>query len=238
MAEDAITLITRDHRAMEELFERLRTDVERRPELLRELGAMLIAHSRAEEEHVYPEVVRAAPEERGEVHHGQEEHEEAERILHQLEQTDPASDEFADVLGELVEAIEHHVEEEENEVLPALAEAVGKKRLRELGKVFQERRAQEMAAYEAESERMAPAPRQSEETRSTRARAGAGGGGAKQKTAQRGAAEGARGGAPKQREPSRHELYEKAKEMGVEGRSKMSKDELAAAVSGGGRRRR
>ncbi|SHG87645.1 hemerythrin domain-containing protein [Streptoalloteichus hindustanus] len=232
---DAITLITRDHREMERLFEEMRTDVERRPELVRTLGAMLIAHSRAEEEHVYPEVAKAAPQEADEVEHSKEEHEEAERILHQLEQTDPASDEFESVLDELVGAVEHHVQEEESEVLPALAEAVGQKRLRELGKIFKERRAQEMTAYEAESTRLTPAPRQSEETARGR-RTSAAGSGRKGSTRQKEPAGSAKG-APAQREPSRDELYEKARELGVEGRSKMTKDELAAAVSGGRRRR-
>lgn len=34
-------------------------------------------------------------------------------------------------------------------------------------------------------------------------------------------------------EPSKHELYEKAKDLGVEGRSKMSRDELQKAVDKG-----
>jgi hemerythrin superfamily protein len=194
MAEDVITLITRDHREMEELFSRLRLDKENRPALLERVGAMLVAHSRAEEAHVYPEIAKAAPAERGEVHHGAEEHHQAEELLHKLEDLDPDSDQFDEALTEFVEAVNHHVHEEESEILPALGEAVGRTRLEELGRLFMERREQELT------------------------------GGAAVPAAQSSAAEGSMD------DLTKDELYEKARRAGVEGRSRMDKDDLAREV--------
>ena len=186
MAEDAITLIMRDHRAMEALFEQLTIGTGDRAQLTANLGAMLVAHSRAEEGKVYPELVKAAPGEKGEVHHGTEEHHQAEQILHRLERTDPGSPQFDAVLKELVDAVKHHVQEEEAEILPALRGAVSPQRLEELGKAFADHRAQELS--------------------------GSGG----------------TGTAPE--DLTKAELYEEARKAGVEGRSKMVKDELAKAV--------
>jgi hemerythrin superfamily protein len=89
MADDVVHLITRDHRALEALFEQLRSDKGSREEVLEQVAAMLVAHSRAEEEEVYPSLARAEPGMEREVHHGKEEHEQAERLLHELEATAP-----------------------------------------------------------------------------------------------------------------------------------------------------
>lgn len=79
---DAVDAIMSDHRLMEELFEHLKNiEVSERAQLVAEVKARLLAHSVAEEEHVYPELVRKDSGERGEVHHGVEEHREAEDKL-------------------------------------------------------------------------------------------------------------------------------------------------------------
>ncbi|WP_159944189.1 MULTISPECIES: hemerythrin domain-containing protein [unclassified Nocardiopsis] len=146
MADDAITLITKDHREMEKLFDRLESETDQRPRLLEQIEAMLTAHSRAEEDEVYPVVAKAAGEV-PQVRHSAEEHEEAEELLARLKQCDPKSKEFEERCKEFVDAVKHHVEEEESEILPALKRAVGDKRVRELGKAFSERREQELKRF-------------------------------------------------------------------------------------------
>jgi hemerythrin superfamily protein len=147
MGSDAVTLIKNDHRLMEQLFEKMRTRKSERAALVKECVARLSAHSWAEEERVYPAVVQADPPERGEVYHGVEEHHEAERLMHQLEDTDPNSPKFESVLEEFVAAVKHHVEEEETKILPALAESVEPEKLRELGAAFEERRLAVLAEH-------------------------------------------------------------------------------------------
>jgi hypothetical protein len=195
MSQDAVTLITQDHRELEAMFERLTSERGSRPLLTALVGAMLVAHSRAEEEKVYPEIAKASPGEEGEVHHGAEEHHEAEAIFHRLEKLDPEGPEYDSVLQEFVEAVKHHVQEEESEILPALQQAVSSEKLQELGQAFAAIRAREITKF----------------TRSDGGGNGRGPSGGGQDT-------------------TKDELYDKAREAGIEGRSTMSKDELAKAV--------
>ncbi|NYH52346.1 MULTISPECIES: hemerythrin domain-containing protein [Nocardiopsis] len=146
MADDAITLITQDHRRMEELFDRLQSEPDQRPRLLDEIDAMLTAHSRAEEDEVYPATAEASGE-KSQVQHSTEEHHEAEELLRRLKDCDPNSEEFDDRCREFVDAVKHHVDEEESEVLPALRRAVSEQRVQELGRAFSERREQELRSF-------------------------------------------------------------------------------------------
>ncbi|MEV5712054.1 hemerythrin domain-containing protein [Actinoallomurus sp. NPDC052274] len=140
---DVVELITQDHRTLEELFDELQKDAARRPELLDKVAALLTAHSRAEEERVYPVVAKDAGE-RDEAEHGTEEHHEAEDMLERLRAMPPEGREFEEKLKEFIDAVKHHVEEEESEILPALREAVSAERLQELGAAFAERRREEL----------------------------------------------------------------------------------------------
>ncbi|MEU7911848.1 hemerythrin domain-containing protein [Microbispora bryophytorum] len=182
MATDVISLIKEDHRDVESLFERLQKTPENRPALLAELAAKFIAHSEGEEDEVYPVLAKRRPEEKGEVHHGTEEHHEAEEMISQLLGTDPESPEFDTVLHELIDAVTHHVEEEETDILPVLEKAVPFEERVQLGRAFSKRKAQVLAAP------------------------------------------------IKPRSRTKDELLHQARELGVEGASGMSKDELISAV--------
>jgi hypothetical protein len=130
---------------VEAIFEKLRQHPEDRPALLAELAAKFTAHARAEETKVYPELVKAAPGEAGEVHHGTQEHHEAEELLEQLLAADVDGPEFEPLLKKLVEAVEHHVQEEESDILPGMAKAIPAQRLQELARVFSTAKAAELA---------------------------------------------------------------------------------------------
>ncbi|MFI5908959.1 hemerythrin domain-containing protein [Dactylosporangium sp. NPDC051541] len=140
MASDAVTLITTDHRMMEQLFERLRTADGDRQLLLDECAARLTAHSHAEEQQVYPHLPSA-----DEAHHGADEHHEAERLLHDLQRISPEGPDFDDKLEEFIAAVRHHVEHEEAVLLPELREALSPERLDELGTAFEAVRIAELA---------------------------------------------------------------------------------------------
>ncbi|GIH21786.1 hemerythrin [Acrocarpospora phusangensis] len=145
MTQNVIDLIMADHRDVEMIFEKLKSQPENRPALVAELAAKFTAHARAEEAEVYPALAKAAPRERGEVHHGVEEHHEAEELLAQLMEADPDRPEFLTVLAQMVKAVQHHVEEEESEILPAMAKAIPGDRLVKLGRVFSQAKAEELA---------------------------------------------------------------------------------------------
>ncbi len=132
---DVVDLIISDHRELQDKFARMRSTPDERPMLVPVVAALLVAHSRAEEEEVYP-VARDEAGESDEVAHSQEEHIEAEELLERLQDLDHTSSEFDDVLEELMEAVSHHIEEEEESVLPGLRTQLSDQRRDELGEAF------------------------------------------------------------------------------------------------------
>jgi hemerythrin superfamily protein len=195
MADDIVTMLTNDHRELKRLLDMMKDDVSSRPLALPVAVAMLEAHSEAEEERVYPALAREAGE-KEEAEHAADEHHQAERMGKHLLEMDWESGEFDQALREWVDAVLHHVEEEETEMLPALGEALDSDRLEQLGLEFAERRSQALAGMPLNT-------------------SGHGGG-----TAPQAASEGM----------TRAELYDKARQLNIEGRSSMSKDELAREI--------
>ncbi|MEU7526294.1 hemerythrin domain-containing protein [Saccharothrix sp. NPDC042600] len=140
---DVVDLIMQDHREVERLFDELKNNPEKRPLLTPVLSAVLTAHSRAEEDSVYP-VARDEAGEQEEIQHSQEEHVEAETLLAKLIACDPTSAEYDTVLEKLIEGVTHHVEEEESTVLPGMRRALEDSRREELGEAFAASRAKHL----------------------------------------------------------------------------------------------
>jgi hemerythrin superfamily protein len=139
---DVVDLILSDHREVERLFDLLR-DPATRAQNVPVLVTLLTAHSRAEEAEVYP----AARDEAGaadDVAHSQAEHAEADELLAKLQGCDPESADFDAVLSELVDAVTHHVEEEEDKVLPAMRSGLDGARRVELAEAFLASRAEHL----------------------------------------------------------------------------------------------
>jgi hypothetical protein len=132
---DVVELIMKDHREVERLFEQLRTDPASRPGALPVLTTLLTTHSRAEESEVYP-VVADEIGKADHVAHSQEEHVEADELLAKLAETDPDGADFLPALEKVVEAVSHHIEEEEETVLADMREGLTAERRAELGDAF------------------------------------------------------------------------------------------------------
>ncbi len=150
MASDVVDLILQDHREVERLFDELESSPDKRPSLVPVLTTLLTAHSRAEEAEVYP-VARDEAGETEEVAHSQEEHLLADQLLAQLAGSDPASPTFDKALSELVEAVTHHVEEEEAKVLPGMRARLSEQRRIELGEAFLASRARHLGEQPGEA---------------------------------------------------------------------------------------
>jgi hemerythrin superfamily protein len=135
--EDVVELILADHREFERLLRELRNRETDRTAVLAELADLLVAHAEAEEREVYPTLKRKAPEDAEEIEHGAEEHAEGHEALLALLRTD-ADDEdaFEEALEELSEALTHHLDEEERDVLNAARESVPDEQRAELGRAF------------------------------------------------------------------------------------------------------
>jgi hemerythrin superfamily protein len=107
-----------DHREMERLFDELK-DARKRSLAAPRVVALLSAHSRAEESEVYP-IVRSETGAAQEVAHSQEEHVEADHLASELAAMDVNDSRYDSTLDDLVKAVTHHIQEEEETVLPSL----------------------------------------------------------------------------------------------------------------------
>lgn len=155
MPTNVVVLIKNDHRELERLFEELASARGDRATVLRELSDLLVAHSHAEEQEVYPELVAAEPGEAADVHHGREEHQEATQLLAKLLHADPGSRQFDRLLDELREAVQHHIDEEEEDILSDLEDALTEDELARLGERFAEVRQEELDAGCGDPEKVA-----------------------------------------------------------------------------------
>jgi len=135
MPSDVVDLIMADHREVERLFDMLQKEPAKRPLVLPTVTALIIAHARAEETEVYPAARKEAGE-TDEVAHSQEEHAEAETILARLAEMAPDDSAYESTLQELIDAVKHHVEEEESSVLPGMRERLDDQRRHELAEAF------------------------------------------------------------------------------------------------------
>lgn len=198
MATDAINLVTKDHREAEQLFTALKEGRGDRAQLLETLRVELLAHAKTEEAVLYPFLRQALPDLDDQVDEGTDDHHQVEDLLQQLASLAPDDDEVGPLVERIEAAMLEHVDEEENEVLPSLEEAVSEDELTELGESFSQKKTELLAQLRGSS------------------------GGAREKG---GAASGG-----DLADASKAELQAKAREADVEGRSKMSKEELAQAL--------
>ncbi|MEV7192412.1 hemerythrin domain-containing protein [Streptomyces sp. NPDC093510] len=147
-AQDVVELILQDHRTMEDLFRDMRSVEADRAAALGEFADLLIAHALAEEAEVYPALRRFKNIDDEEVEHGEEEHEEGNKaLLALLEVEDVGSDEWDEKLEELVEAVNHHTDEEERTILNGARENVAMERREELGTAFLREREKQLSAH-------------------------------------------------------------------------------------------
>jgi len=139
---DVVELILSDHRWFEETLRQLRDETSDRERLRAELSAVLIAHAQAEEAEVYPTLRHKGAIDSEEVEHSEHEHDEGNvALLALLEVSDPTAEEFGEKLHELSEALSHHLDEEERDVLNPARTDVEDVTRRRLGSAFATERA-------------------------------------------------------------------------------------------------
>lgn len=137
----ATTLLKRQHREVEGLFAAAKkaTAPTKRRAVLDEIADKLRGHMMIEEQIFYPAV--AAQSERKKmlelIPEAYEEHHVVKLVLGELPSVDPADKRFVAKVTVLSELVEHHVEEEEKEMFPAVEKDLGDDVLTELGQRMQ-----------------------------------------------------------------------------------------------------
>ncbi len=138
---DVVEIILADHRWFEEALRELRDVESDRSAVLADLATVLIAHAEAEESKVYPDLRKKDAIDAEEVKHSEHEHDEGnEALLELMEVEDTAGEEFSEKLHELSEALSHHLDEEERDVLNPARTDVSEEVRRQLGDAFAEER--------------------------------------------------------------------------------------------------
>ena len=137
---NAIELLKNDHQEASSLMEQIElADKGDRSakELFTQLKQALTLHTQVEEQVFYP-ALKSFEETKDMVPEALEEHQEVDDLLAEMTALSPGNDEFMDKFTELRDAVEHHVEEEENEMFPKAEKALGESRLQEMGRQMQQ----------------------------------------------------------------------------------------------------
>ncbi len=133
---NAFELLKQDHEKVSGIFEKLEPTTERgvktRTELFAQLKQELEIHARVEEEIFYP-AIKNAKETRDITLEAYEEHHVVKQLLTELEELPVDDETWGAKLKVLKENVEHHVEEEEDEMFKSAREVLSKDEIEELG---------------------------------------------------------------------------------------------------------
>jgi iron-sulfur cluster repair protein YtfE (RIC family) len=131
---DAFEMLKNDHAKVSSLFDKLEpaTDATTRQQLFAQLKQELDIHAHIEETILYP-ALKAADETRDITEEAYEEHQEVKDLLAELETTPADNEDWGDILLELRENVEHHVEEEEGEMFPKALTVLSEQQINDIG---------------------------------------------------------------------------------------------------------
>ena len=118
--QDAVKMLTADHTKVKKLFrefEKLKEDGGEREksELVQEICTELQIHTKVEEEIFYP-AVRDSIDDEDMMDEADVEHESAKTLIAQLSNMRPGEDHYDATVTVLGEYVDHHVQEEQNEM--------------------------------------------------------------------------------------------------------------------------
>ena len=138
---NAFQLLKQDHQTVSGIFQQLEPTTERaektRTELFAKLQEELDIHAKIEESVFYPAIKQAA-ETREIVLEGFEEHHVVKMLLKELEAMPVDTEEWAAKLKVLQENVEHHVEEEEQEMFQKARQVLSEEEINTLGARMEE----------------------------------------------------------------------------------------------------
>jgi hemerythrin-like domain-containing protein len=145
--KDAIAMLKADHQKVRDLFQQYETasDVETKGTIAEEVFIELETHAQLEENIFYPAVHEETDEGPELVKESVAEHATMKNLIQQLRNMGPHGQGFDAKFRELLQQVEHHVEEEETEMFP-LAEEELEEDMQDLRDEMQELKAQLLAS--------------------------------------------------------------------------------------------
>jgi hemerythrin superfamily protein len=136
VAKDAIAVTVEDHRRVEGLFKQYEgagDQSDKNGKLVKQMIQELSIHAAIEEQVLYPAMRDALEDGEKRFKEAIQEHAEVKNLLAELEASSPEDGQFDDKVQTLIADVRHHVEEEEQELLPQLRDALDDDLLRTLG---------------------------------------------------------------------------------------------------------
>lgn len=132
---DAVDFLTKEHEEAKALFEQIEAsaDPDQKQQLLNEVVAALKAHTKIEEEVLYPALREQVKGGNKMFEEAMQEHQEAKEAIKELEDLSPTEKDWQDQFEILMHGVLHHAKEEEAEMFPKLRETFSQERLDELG---------------------------------------------------------------------------------------------------------
>jgi hemerythrin superfamily protein len=147
---DAIEMLKADHEKVKGLFRQYEAAGDRayqkKQSIAEEVFTEITVHSTLEEELFYP-AVKAETDKQGQelVAESVEEHHVVAMLIEELKALDPKDERYDAKFTVLMENIEHHIEEEEDELFPEAEDVLGDE-IEDLGAQMKERKGQLMAS--------------------------------------------------------------------------------------------
>ena len=134
---DAISLLRKDHKTVEQLFKRFEKSGDRAHVEKRQIADRIIeelsVHAAIEEQVFYPVARATVPGTEDVTLESLEEHRLVKWLLSELADLDPADERFDAKVTVLIEIVRHHVEEEEGELFPKVRDELGRAALKDVG---------------------------------------------------------------------------------------------------------
>ena len=135
-----------DHMELKKLIKAVNKseDGEERKRLFTQFAELLVKHSRAEEKVVYDALIKTGEEEEEEAgYEGYTEHGLADSLLEKLKAgADPRSPEWSAEAKVMMEILEHHIKEEEDEVFSQVKEDFDTSERKDMGDAFEAQKEQ------------------------------------------------------------------------------------------------
>ena len=140
MSEDAIVILKDDHKQIRKLFREFRAAGKgaraTKGHLVERIIELLTVHTYLENEVMYPKVRHLLPEVEDEILESYEEHHVADVLCMELWSMQSQDEHFDAKATVLIENVEHHMSEEEDEWFPKVRSGLSRTQLRELGRAM------------------------------------------------------------------------------------------------------
>jgi hemerythrin-like domain-containing protein len=137
MPTDAIVLLKDEHKQIKKAFRDFEKAGEKayaaKGKAVKRIIELLTVHTYIENEVMYPRVRELLPEVEDDVLESYEEHHVADVLVMELYGMKPQDERYTAKTTVLIENVEHHIDEEEDEWFPKVREGLGRKQLQELG---------------------------------------------------------------------------------------------------------